>query len=267
MDNITNMDKESLLARLLEKEKLATIGALVPGVTHEINTPLGITITATSLLADKNRNIRRLLESNKLGKKDLMDYITCIEDTTELLTNNLDRASKMVLSFKEISAGQNLKSASVFNICKYCDSIILSLHNEYKNTPHKITFNHTEDINILSFPSAYSTIFTNLIMNSLKHGFNSKEPGIIDIDINKKNNNLIILYSDSGKGIAKEFHDNLYKPFFNTDIKNRCGGLGLNLIHSIITKKLKGKIEFNTTLTNGVKYLITIPLTTNKNIE
>ena len=251
---------KEVMDELIEKEKLASLGSLVAGISHEINTPLGVAISAMSLIESKNKKIIDLLEKGEMSKEDFIDYIETMDESIKILDTNLNRAAELVKSFKSISVDQNAENLKEFNFCKYINNTILSLKHEYKNKGHEFIVNCPQDLVIESYPGVFAQIFTNLIMNSITHGFADEKNGVIKIDISYKNENLNIIYSDNGKGMTEEVKEKMYEPFFTTSRNNGGSGLGMNIVYNLVTEKLGGKITCESTVNEGTKFIIYIDL-------
>lgn len=248
------------MQELMNSEKLASLGSLVAGVSHEINTPLGVSITAASYLEDINKDAYTAITSGKFSKNDLIKYMKSIDETSHIVNSNLYRAAELVKSFKEISINHNTEISSKFDIRHYTESLILTLKHEYKNTPHRLELKPDEPVWIKSYPSDFSQILTNLIMNSLIHAFTNEKPGVITITLEKKNNHFLLLFKDNGKGISPDDLVKIFDPFFTTNRKNGGTGLGLNISYNIVTEKLKGTIKCESSIGEGSLFIIKIPL-------
>ncbi|BEP28596.1 ATP-binding protein [Helicovermis profundi] len=250
---------ETTMKELLEKEKLASLGSLVSGVAHEINTPLGVSITTASFIEDIITKNKKLTNSGKLSKSSFFQFLNNLDESIKILSINLLKAAELVNSFKKISVNQSHDEKTNFDLCKYTHEIVLSLKHEYKNTNHKINIDCDSSIIINSFPGAFSQILTNLIINTLKHGFSNKTNGNINIKIYKENHNIIISYSDDGYGIEKKVLPKIFNPFFTTNRNTGNSGLGLNIVYNIVTGKLKGKINCTSIPNKKTTFTIEFP--------
>ncbi len=257
------------MKELMDREKMASLGGLVSGVAHEINTPLGVAVTASSFLMDENAKIMKCIEEGNLTKQLLSDYLENTEESTKIISSNLERASNLITSFKKISVNQTDEAEMRFNLYDYLQSILLMLKHEYKNTGHSFEIDCPRDLYLVSYPGAYSQIFTNLIMNSLIHGFQNKEAGQISIHakiLNAQNETdgiLRIEYRDNGVGIPEENLKYIFDPFFTTtrgNGKNSGSGLGLSIVYNLVTVTLKGMIECISMPAKGVLFTIEIPI-------
>lgn len=167
--------------RLVSSEKMAALGGLVAGITHDINTPVGIGVTATSFLEERLHQIESAYQNKTLSPKALEEFINDAKQSTSLLTTNLQRASELVASFKQIAVDQASEAVRTINLKSYLGEIIRSLHPKLKKTLHKINLECPDDLTLNIPAGAVSQIFTNLIMNSLIHGFEGLTEGVIAI--------------------------------------------------------------------------------------
>jgi signal transduction histidine kinase len=262
-----NLDLKTLLetlrhaqTQLVQSEKMAAIGSLVAGVSHEINTPLGISITATSYLEEKLKKFVDLFQSNKMKKSDLENYLSISTETVAMIMSNLQRASELVKSFKQVAVDQSTEQKRNFNVKSYINEILLSLSPKLKKTKHNIVVRCEDTIEIYSFPGALYQVITNLIMNSIMHAYDDGEEGNILIDVSTQNDNLILKYIDDGKGIDSKIIGKIFNPFFTTKRNKGGTGLGLHISYSIVKQTLGGNMECSSQPGNGTTFIINIPL-------
>ncbi len=195
-----------------------------------------------------------------MTKDNLMDFMETLTDSLVLMNNNLARAGEMIKSFKQVAVDQSSELRHHFSLNENISVVILSLRHEYKRTHHKINNLCPQDIEIDSYPGAFSQIITNLIMNSLKHGFANEYNGVIDIDVELKGNTLYVYYKDNGKGISEENLKKMYEPFFTTNRAAGNSGLGMHIVFNLVNQKLKGTIKCESTEGEGVQFIIEIPI-------
>lgn len=255
-----NKELETQYKYILETEKAASLGNLVAGIAHEINTPIGISLSSASYLDRVNDESRKKLAAGTMTKNDLMDFMETLTDSLVLLNNNLARAGEMIKSFKQVAVDQSSELRNVFDLKENISVVILSLRHEYKRTHHKINNNCPDDIRVDSYPGAFSQIFTNLIMNSIKHGFKDVYSGEINIDAERTDNTLRIVYKDNGKGMTEETLTHLYEPFYTTNRADGNSGLGMHIVFNLVNQKLKGNIRCESNVNEGVKFIIEIPV-------
>lgn len=246
--------------RLMEFEKMAALGEMVAGVAHEINTPIGIGVTAASFLDEKTLQIKNMLDKGELKKSEFLNYINVAVNSSSSILINLKRAADLVKSFKQVAVDQSSQELRKFNILEYMDDILLSLRPKLKRTNHIINIECNKDLEIKNYPGAFSQIFTNLIVNSVIHGFDKIDKGTITIEFEISEDDLIIKYSDNGRGIAKSKMNKIYEPFYSTKKKQGGTGLGLNIVYNLITQKLKGSIFCDSIQHSHTTFLIKIPL-------
>jgi signal transduction histidine kinase len=261
--------KESLKAlkqtqdKLVQSDKMAALGELVAGVAHEINTPVGIGVTAASFLDTKTRELKGIYESGDIKKSELESYIKTIEDIASSILINMERAAELISSFKQIAVDQSIEKPRLFKLKEYIDGVLLSLKPKLRDTKHLIRIECPDDIGINSFPGAFYQILNNLILNSLVHGFKTMDKGKIDMVFKLKNNNLIFIYRDNGVGMTQDQCTKIFDPFFTTMRGQGGTGLGMSIVFNLITQTLNGSIECESSVKKGVKFKIQIPVLQN----
>lgn len=244
---------------LLEREKLASLGGLVAGISHEINTPLGVAVSACSYLEKQHEILYNSLISSKISKENLINYLESTEESIDIININLLRAAELISSFKQISVNQSASVHSKFFVKDYFESIFLTLKHEYKNKPFEFNIYCDDELEIYSYPGSISQIFTNLIMNSLKHGFKDETLLSINIYIDYDDNWVTMKYTDNGNGIPPGNLKHIFEPFFTTKRNDGGSGLGLSIVYNIVTATLGGTITCESELNKGVLFTIRIP--------
>jgi len=239
---------------LLNTEKMASLGSLSAEISHEINTPIGVSITSTSYLADILQKITLEVEEDKLSKRRFLEFSQNANHSIELLLSNLSRASDLIASFKQVAVDQTSNKLRKITLAKYIDEIIQSLEPKLKKTQHKININCSEDIIIYTHAGAIAQVLTNLIINSIIHGFDNIEHGQINITVTKQAKLIHLHYSDDGNGIAKEKLPLLFEPFYTTKASSGGTGLGTHIIYNLITDTLNGSIDAHSDEGNGLSY-------------
>lgn len=254
-------DKELRRAQkqLIQSEKMAALGRLVAGVAHEINTPVGIGVTAVSHLAEKTKELVELYKEGNMKRGDLERFLKLAWESAEMTLKNLNNASELINNFKLVAADQTNNKKRKFNVKEYLDDIIISLKPKLSKTDHTVMINCDEDLEIDNYPGAISQIITNFVMNSLIHGFEDKDDGQIKIQVLEEDEFIKLRYSDDGAGLPEEHINKIFEPFFTTKRGQGGTGLGLNLIYNIVNNILKGDIECKSTIGEGVSFIIKIP--------
>lgn len=253
-------DLKRTRGQLMESEKMVSLGRMIAGVAHEINTPVGIGITAVSYLDEKTKDIKESYKNNALKKSHFEEYIDVCIETSSIIASNLQKAAELIRSFKQMAADQYSYEKRSFNVREYIDWIILNLKPHLKKTKHTVNVICDDKLVINSYPGAFSQIITNFIMNSLMHGYNEEDSGKIVIDIKADKNILILKYSDDGNGIPDEILEKIYEPFYTSKLGTGGTGLGMNIVYNIVTQTLKGSIQCNSKIGEGTEFILYIPI-------
>lgn len=245
--------------QLIESEKMAAIGGLVAGVAHEINTPVGIGITAISSLQEDIQRMAGLYEKEEISRKDFKEFLISSGDVSKLIQKNLERTASLVQSFKLVSTDQVTEQHRAFELKEYLNDILVSLQPKFRGKTIDFKIDCDDKLKLDSYPGVYAQIFTNLLLNSLQHGFPEKDTGTIGIkaDINK--DMLKIQYTDNGAGISKKDLPHIFEPFYTSD-QHRGTGLGLNIIYNLVKQKLHGTISCESEPGKGVLFTIEVPV-------
>lgn len=246
---------------LVQSEKMAALGGLVAGIAHEINTPVGVSITAATHLQEKVKDLTTEYRANTLKRGQLGSFIETATETLEITMANLTRAAELVASFKQVAVDQSSEDHRRFNLKAYLNEILLSLKHEYKRTKHTIEVMGAEDVEIDSYPGAFSQVITNLLMNSLIHAYEPDSSGCIRLDIRRENGSALLIYSDDGKGIPPENMGRIFEPFFTTRRGRGGSGLGMHIVYNLVTTKLNGSIVCTSEVGRGTTFALTIPIT------
>ncbi len=252
-------DLKTTQDQLVEAEKMASLGNLVAGVAHEINTPVGIGVTAASRLETKTNDFIELYNSKKMKKSDLEKFLSTNKEGTKIILNNLNRAAKLVQGFKQVAVGQSNEDKQKFNLKTYIDDTLLALQPKLKNKPYELQTD-IDELVIESYSGAYSQIITNLVMNSIIHAFKGRDKGTISLSVKKHGERLKMTYSDDGNGIAPEILDKVFDPFVTTNREGGGTGLGMNILYNLAVQKLKGKVDFKSGVGEGVTFYFDLPM-------
>jgi len=245
--------------QLVQTGKMAALGSLVSGVAHEINTPVGVCVTAASFLELKARDLFDRLSAGVPEPSVIEKHMNAILEASTSIQTNLNRASDLVKSFKQVAVDQATEEKRKFLIKEYIDKVLLSLRPKYKRTGHTIEVNCMEDLEITGPPGVFSQIITNLVMNSLTHGFEGMEGGRIILNITKEGDQCTFEYSDNGVGIPEENREKVFDPFFTTRRAQGGTGLGLHIVYNLVNQKLKGRIQCSAVSGKGVRFTIIFP--------
>jgi len=256
----TLMELKETQNYLIHAEKMASLGDLVAGVAHEINTPVGMSLTGITHFIDITKELNDTYLKDEMSQDDFEKYLKSSLELSNSINSNLVKAANLIRSFKEVSVDQSSEAQRTFNMKDYLEEILLSLHHEIKRKRHTITIDCDDDLVITSYPGAFSQIITNLIMNSFIHAFKGNIIGGIVIEVQRDKDILFLTYTDDGRGIAQENLGKIFEPFFTTNRKDGGSGLGLNIIFNIVNTTLQGKVECSSLEGVGVEFKIIIPL-------
>jgi signal transduction histidine kinase len=246
-------------SQLVESEKLAALGSLVAGVAHEINTPVGVGVTAISFLQEKTKKIMELNAAESMTKELFENYLHSANEAAATTYTNLKRAAELVRNFKQVAVDQSSETSRLFNVKEYIEGTLLSLRFQYKRSGHTVTVKSPEHLVVDSYPGVFAQIVTNLLINSLTHGFESMVGGEIVIEIKPYPDYIHFRFSDNGKGMEPETVKRVFEPFFTTKRGDGGSGLGMHIVYNAVTRTLHGKIICTSSPGKGCAFDILIP--------
>lgn len=246
--------------QLVESERMASLGGLVAGIAHDVNTPLGVGVTAASFLQERIKTLQTAYDDKTLTGKTMSSFLSEAQQTTNLLLGNLNRASELISSFKQVAVDQTSEAERDVDLKLYIQEVIQSLAPSFKKTDHKIEVDCPDDLVVKIAPGAIAQIFTNMIMNSLIHGFDDKKNGLINIKITQQDDDVVIKYCDDGKGLTEENLERHFDAFFTTKRGKGGSGLGTHIMYNLVTQALNGKISASSQLGHGLHYHIQFPI-------
>ena len=245
-------------AQLVESEKMASLGGLVAGVAHEINTPLGVAVTAATHIQKQARKLIRRMDEEPDYKPDGDIIRKLTEEPIDLLLNNLTKASHLVASFKQVAADQSTEDRRVFNLARSLDEIVTSLRPKVRKAGHEIKLDVPPDVEIDGYPFALYQIVSNLVMNSYIHAFEPGTNGCMTLSVEDRSDHVRMIYEDDGKGMDPETRRRVFEPFFTTRRGRGGTGLGMHIAYNHVVK-LGGTIRCSTEPGQGARFEIRIP--------
>ena len=244
---------------LVQSEKLASLGGLVAGVAHEINTPIGIVVTGASALDVATRQIQKSMADGAIRKSDIASYLQTAGESVRLIVGNAERAAHLIQSFKQVAVDQTSDQRRSFNLRSYLDELITSLQPSLRKAYTAVALVCGEDIVMDGYPGLLAQVLTNLTMNAVTHAFDPGASGQLAITARCTNDSVCIVFSDDGRGIPPEHLGKIFDPFFTTRRGQGGTGLGLNIVFNIVTKQLGGTIVAQNNALQGARFTITIP--------
>jgi signal transduction histidine kinase len=257
---------EATRGELVESEKMASLGRMVAGFAHEVNTPVGVAVGAVSQAREASAELGRLIAREEVTEEELHAQLALLDETSQLALANLKRAAGMVHSFKRTAVDQTSEAARDFDLAELIDDVVKSLHNAFKSTPVRITVDCPPGLKLYGAAGALEQILNNLLNNSRMHAFaDGTQAGAIRIQAHTEHDNVVIDYSDNGAGMDEESLTHAFEPFYTTRRGSGGSGLGLYIVYNLATRVLGGTINA-TSSTNatsmsgqGCRFIITFP--------
>lgn len=245
--------------QLVESERMASLGGLVAGIAHDVNTPIGVSVTAASFLEQRLQTLQQDYQDKTLTNKNMSVFIQEAEQTTQLLLNNLYRASELIASFKQVAVDQTSEAERRFDLNGYLNEVMQSLKPSFKQLPHKIEISCPDELEVYCAPGVIAQIVTNMLMNSMIHAFDEGQTGNIKLEVKETEEDVHITYQDDGKGLDQEKLEKLFDAFFTTRSGQGGTGLGTHIMYNLITQALKGQIDAFSEVGKGLRYEIRFP--------
>ncbi len=246
--------------QVFETEKVNSLGRMVASIAHDVNTPIGISVTATGFLQDEIELLAKKFASGELNEEDFESFLASSQSSMTILTRNLSSAADLIRSFKQVSVDQMSEQAREVLISEYFKEVIHSMLPKTKRAQVTVDLDCVEDRACFIFPGLLSQVITNLINNSIIHGFAEQNGGSITLVVSAQENEVGIHYSDNGIGIADDILPKVMEPFFTTKRDEGGSGLGLSIIHNIVTQKLNGHIKLTSGVGKGLTVDISFPV-------
>jgi two-component system, NtrC family, sensor kinase len=247
-------------AKLIESEKLASLGRLVSGLAHEINTPLGVAVTSSSHCASEVKRVQKLYSDDALDENEFAHFLAGLDDGIDLIYSNLQRAATLVQNFKLSGAIHTANEEELFELRSCIELTLKSLQPLLKKNHINCQLLPSAEIKINSYPGAIAQIITNLITNSIHHAFKDISDKQIQIQLQQQADKILIQFQDNGCGIAEDIRPKIFEPFFTTARQTGGSGLGLAIVYNLVTQKLGGEIVIDEDQSQGAGFRIGIPL-------
>lgn len=244
--------------RLAEAEKMASLGVMVAGVAHEINTPVGVGVLAASTMQARTQHLSQCFSERRMTQSDLQGYLKDSQAQSSLILSNLERIGLLIDKFRQVAVNGLPQTKSRFRLKNCLNEVIHSFGDRISPDRIRIRVICDDSLELESYPGDWSSIFTNFISNSLQHGFKGREAGCIQLELVQARAMLSFVYSDDGNGLTAEAQARIFDPFFTTDMQNGIG-LGMHLVYNLITQRLGGSITAQSSPRGGVCFRIEVP--------
>jgi signal transduction histidine kinase len=246
---------------LIEAEKLAALGGLVAGVAHEVNNPVGISLTVASSLARRCDEFADEVASGQLRRSRLEEFTKSAATAANQLVANLMRAGELVQSFKQVAVDRSQAERRTFDLGQGVEQILASLRPTLKTSAVTLSVEVPAGIKMDSYPGPLGQILTNLFLNALHHGFEGRDGGSISVSARRRGRDDVeILFRDDGHGMSEEVQRCAFDPFFTTRRGSGGTGLGLHIVYNLVTARLGGRVILSSSPGLGATFLIVLPL-------
>ena len=248
--------------QLVQQEKLASLGQLVAGVAHEVNTPVGVALAASTQITDEVDRFDGLIAAGQLRRADLDDFMTTLHELADLLARNCTRAGSLIQSFKAVAADRRSDERRRFDLLAYVKDVINSLEPTLNRSQVEILITGADAPTIDSYPGMLSQVIINLVANALTHAFEPEGRGVVTIHVGTADAaHAQLIVRDDGQGIQPDILPKIFDPFFTTRRSSGGTGLGLHIVHNLVTGALGGTISVETTPASGTSFIVILPLT------
>lgn len=249
------------LIQLAALENLSSLGALVPGIAHEISTPFGASLTGMSHIQSQFLKLKKSFEEKTLTQSQMSAFIEDTNESLQIVMNSMHRAGELMTSFKTVAVDQASKRARMFVVRQYIDDTLKSLNHKLKQKKVQVNLECDEGLTVESQPGLLSQIISNLVTNAVIYAFDETVEPVITIKVRSEAQNLSLMFADNGCGIPSADLEKIFNPFFTTGQNKGGSGLGLNIVKNLVETKLHGTISVSSELGKGTVFTITFPVT------
>ncbi|MBK7003089.1 MAG: HAMP domain-containing histidine kinase [Rhodoferax sp.] len=252
---------KSTQSELIKAGRLAALGRLVAGIAHQLNTPIGNSIMAISVLSDRLKEFQAITSEKGLSRSRFEAFLVSINTAIDLATRGLARSASLVASFKQIAVDQTTFQRQVFDLKQLVSESLVILHPMLAVTPYQVEISIDEGLRMDSYPEPLQQVLSHIITNAVIHGFEGRKQGLIHIQAQASGKDfLILLIRDDGVGIAEENLARIFDPFFTTKLGQGDSGLGLYIVHNTVEQILGGKVDVSSRIGEGTEFKLTLPL-------
>jgi signal transduction histidine kinase len=245
---------------LIEAEKLAALGRMVAGVAHEVNTPLGISLTVASTLQHKAAQFAAETARGNLRRSSFNEFVATIRDASEQLVTNLGRAAEHVQSFKRLALEREQPHRRSFDAGELAEQVLSHLGAELRERGLTLGFRAEGDLTMDGYPGSFGQVLTHIATNAMTHAFVDRHEGTIDVRLNEVDaGHIALVVTDNGRGMPPEIKRQAFDPFFTTRRHQGAAGLGLHTVHTIVTERLGGQLRLDSELHAGTRVHVILP--------
>jgi PAS domain S-box-containing protein len=247
---------------LIEAEKLAALGRMVAGVAHEVNSPVGMSLTVASTLQHKAQMFAESLARGNLKRSNLNEFVALIRDASAQLVANLGRAAERVQLFKQVALDPNQPNRRNFNASAFTEQVLSQLKGELRERHISLDLRYEPNLEMNSYPGPFGLVLTHLAVNAMTHAFQNRGKGAIIVSLSQvANNNIELLVTDNGCGMAPEVKRQAFDPFFTTRRYQGATGLGLHIVYNIVAEQLGGQMTLDSEPDAGTRVQLILPRT------
>ncbi|WP_223974991.1 HAMP domain-containing sensor histidine kinase [Bradyrhizobium sp. RD5-C2] len=245
---------------LIDAERLAALGGLVAGVAHEVNNPIGISLTVASSFARRSEMFENDLKTEPLRRSKLDEFVRASRDASQQLVSNLQRAGELIQSFKQVAVDRSHAERRQFALSEATDQIVASLRPVLKKAAIALSVDVPDGLLIDGYPGAYGQILTNLFLNAVNHAFANGRSGNIAISARGRGaDDVEIIFADDGAGMTPDVQRQAFDPFFTTRRNEGGTGLGLHIVYNLVTQQLGGRMMLESRVGQGTTFRIIMP--------
>ena len=258
--SITLNDLRQTQNDLIESKKLASLGRMVAGVAHELNTPIGNALTIGTTIGERVRELQEQSLAGQLKKSSLADFLTGTGEASEILERSLAKAAALVTRFKKLAESDSTDKLCTFDLADVASVASSSITHGLKGTAVSLLNQVPAGIFMTSYPDLMEQVLGNLLNNAVLHGFDNIPSGQITLLARTFNQSVEISINDNGNGIPEAIQNRIFDPMFTTRMGRGGMGLGLSVVHNIVTRKLGGRIQVHAVQPHGASFVVTVPL-------
>jgi signal transduction histidine kinase len=245
---------------LIQAEKHASLGQMVAGIAHEINTPVGIALTTSTTVGREAKRLNEVVSTGRVARSELIRIAERLSEGSGLLFSNLTRAADLIYSFKQVAVDQASGERRSFAVGQWAHELLTSLGPVLRPAGHTVATACPEHLVLHTYPGALAQVITNLVTNAVVHGYPDGSAGRITLEIAERGSETVqIVVADDGRGIAPELHTRVFDPFFTTGRDQGNTGLGLHIVYNLVTVTLQGRIAMESRPGRGTRFTVTIP--------